>query len=80
MIFNLFKNNKIPQWNSNKRFPQDNQKIVFLTSDKDVYSGVFEINNKQVTMYEFLGMPFYDWQDVVCWIDLEDFQKYLAMR
>lgn len=60
-------------WNNTKIFPKENQRIVFITIDGDIYTGNYE--NKKIEMCEFLGMPFYSWEDVIAWKDITDFKN-----
>ena len=60
------------KWHSNNEFPNNNEDVIIITPENDVYSGVYE--NNRVTLYEFMGMPFFSWKhDVKLWITKKEF-------
>jgi hypothetical protein len=62
------------KWHSNNEFPDNNENIIIITPENDVYSGVYE--NNRVTLHEFIGMPFFSWKhDVKLWITKKEFMK-----
>jgi hypothetical protein len=54
------------KWYAPNKKPELNKKIIFMTPENDIYTGIFEGN--KVTLYEFVGMPFFSWKhDVKLW-------------
>ena len=69
-MFNWFKkknNVSTIYWNSTSIYPENNEEIVIVTIDGDVYSGTFDKKQNALTMYEFLGYPQIEWDYVKHW-------------
>ena len=70
-MFNWFKkksNVSTVYWNSTSVYPGNNEEIVVVTIDGDVYSGTFDKKQNILIMYEFLGYPLIEWEYVKRWV------------
>lgn len=72
----MFGFNKKIKWFTIDKKPENDETIIIITPENDVYSGVYE--NNKVTLNEFIGMPFFYWkQDVKLWTTKKEFFKHI---
>lgn len=73
------KNKEIKWYSAKKVYPEENQRIVVIDVDGDVYTGNFTFNVKEnqriVSMAEFIGMPFLMWSEIKYWAKITEFRK-----
>lgn len=72
----MFRFNIKNKWFTTDKQPDINEKIIIITLENDVYSGIYE--NNKVTIPEFIGMPFFSWKhDIKFWTTKKEFFKGL---
>lgn len=72
----MFQLKKKLKWHNINKLPDNNEEIIIITPEDNIYSGIYE--NNRVTLYEFIGVPFFDWKhDVKLWITKKEFIKNL---
>lgn len=73
------KDEKIKWYSAKKVLPEENQRIVVIDVDGDVYTGNYAFNFKNnegiVSMAEFMGMPFLMWSEIKYWAKITEFRK-----
>lgn len=53
--------------------PFEGEKVLIKTRDGEIYSSIY--SDKKFTLYQFIGLPFYDLEDVEKWCNYEKFLK-----
>ena len=53
--------------------PFEGEKVLIKTRDGQIYSSIY--TDQKFTLYQFLGMPFYDKEQVEKWCNYEKFLK-----
>lgn len=75
----MFGFNKKTQWYKVDKLPQEKEEIIIITPENDVYTGMYE--NYRVTLYEFMGMPYFTWKlDVKFWTTKKEFFKQIKEK
>ena len=78
MIFDkLFKKKEEIKWNNNNVLPKENSRIVVINIYGDVFTGYYIIEKGKhiFSMYEFMGLPFFNWNEIKFWAYAEEFKK-----
>lgn len=72
----MFQIKKKLKWHNINELPDNNEEIIIITPEDNIYSGIYE--NNRVTLYEFIGMPFFSWNhDIKLWITKKEFIRNL---
>lgn len=53
--------------------PFEGEKVLIKTRDGQIYSSIY--TGKKFTLYQFIGLPFYDKEEVERWCNYEKFLK-----
>ena len=69
-MFRMFRKKVI--WKDvNKILPLEGQKVIIKCKDDTLHSSIYQ--EGKFTLYEFIGMPFYDVADVQIWCNYKEF-------